>query len=342
MGSNSLYIRFWAGLAISLFFNSISQSTPVPLIPLTDEAKIAKDIKDVNGAKVLPTVKDIDSLDYDKLVKDVQSTKGKVLLMFDVDGTLKSHLDEGRKIIDPWVKKMIGFLSRNEKYEVYLNTGKSETSLLSTYGGDEFNQLGWIAEHGAFIRRPGNPKTQDLRNEFQEGWFRTTMKIMEGMRISGTREEGIWLGKGKMDTSKRATISFTTKEKNEDFNKFFEILKEKLKGTSVVTQHKETQTLIEITPIGMNKGTAVDTLMRERQYDLALAAGDDERDLQMHDRIRQNMIQRGKKAYSIIISRDDEKPTAASHRVEHYRDFVKNLARLSPDYKELYPLTESP
>ncbi|EGG01029.1 uncharacterized protein MELLADRAFT_124415 [Melampsora larici-populina 98AG31] len=331
MGFNSSYIRFWAGLAISLSFNSISQSAFIPFI---DGAKAAQQV----------TVKDISTLDNAKVVKDINaasdSEKGKVLLMFDIDGTLKSHLDKYKEKINPWVHDLLGSLSQDPRFAVYLNTGRSDESLRASYKGDEFKQMGWYAEHGTLFSAPGDSKATDLRDRTQRQWLGSTMELIEVSKSDGKE---LWPGKASRDQAKQATISFTTRHPNKEFDQFFEDLKEKLKETSVVTQHKETKTLIEVTPIGINKGTAVDHLMRQKQYDLALAAGDDERDFTMHERIRQNMMEAKKKAYSIIITQDSEKPTAANYKLGHFHDFVRDLlAELSPGYKNSYPLRKSP
>lgn len=415
MSFNSAHIRFWVGLAISLFFNSIIESVPVTFTPLVhgaddmmDEAEnfgkelqtfpprssheedilknsnnldskpaheadtghelghialrnpaeVVQDSQAVVEAKLVQKVNQIPYLNLEDFVRNLKDIKAlsnekKVLLMFDVDGTLKSHLDKDRKIIDPWVHELLGVLSQDPRFQVYLNTGKSDQSLRATYKGEQFKQMGWYAEHGAFHSPPGHPEPIDLRTEIQRKWLGTTMERIKGMQVDvpdinkdmqvgASDKKEIWPGQGLRDQSKAGTITFTTRHRNEEFDKFFQDLKSNLEDEAVVTQHKETGTLIEITPKHINKGTAVDHLMKDKTYDLAVAAGDDERDFEMHERILQNNAQHGKDAYSIIITQDTNKPTAANFKLGSYHDLVKTLARIPPTFEKPFPLDETP
>lgn len=99
------------------------------------------------------------------------------------------------------------------------------------------------------------------------------------------------------------------------------------KRDAKVTLH-DIPTLIEITHKDVNKGHAVDHFFENvlPSPTIALAAGDDDRDAEMHKQLLYNM--KFQNAYSVIINDRVTKSTEANHQLSHYHEFLRFLAML--------------
>lgn len=277
----------------------------------------------------------LDTEEFIASVERVRVDKGadaSVLLMFDVDGTLKSFTDVHKKEVGTWVDKLLAALCNAPGFDVYLNTGKSLDSLQRNYGG--ISNLGWYGEHGALYKAPdwSSGQISYLESEYKDWVTDTKTRIKQ---LGGT-DRGC-PGQGIMDPHKKSTITFTTKRSTQSFTDFAQDLMEKLPSSARVTFHSASGTLIEVTPTDVHKGTAVQHLHSVAgPYHLALAVGDDERDSDMFKAIKDTRI--AQESFTVMITDQSSPQTEAEYRLSHYYRLLIMLQKLVPEFDEPLPV----
>ncbi|EGG01030.1 uncharacterized protein MELLADRAFT_124414 [Melampsora larici-populina 98AG31] len=278
-----------------------------------------------------------DCASFVETAKEYRGDSGSVLLMFDVDGTLKSHMDGNRNRVGRWVDKLLQALCDEPGYHVYLNTGKSRDSLIRNYRA--ITNLGWYGEHGALYKAPTAAYHDSEFIAYDKNWVETTKEQLKTIRNEMGYRHPNWPGRGKMDPEKLATITFTTKSQNHDFNDFWTRISSELSDNDArVTYHYASGTLMEITPPDVHKGTAVEHLRDqiEHPYHLALAVGDDERDSDMFRAIKTSGITSD--PYTVMITEQAGPDTEAQYRLGHYYELLKMLQQLVPDFTDPFPV----
>ena len=100
------------------------------------------------------------------------------LFLFDYDGTLTEIVpDPGRAILPDELVRNIGILADDPRNTVYIISGRDQMFLKERFG--HLSKLGLCGEHGAFLRRPGNAKWEDLARSDDMTWQSEVMKIFE-------------------------------------------------------------------------------------------------------------------------------------------------------------------
>lgn len=94
---------------------------------------------------------------------------------------------------------------------------------------------------------------------------------------------------------------------------------------------------IEITHSEFDKGTAVRHLLEDRNdIGLILAAGDTERDADMHREVRLMMKERNLGFFNVIIKKGGCQTTEAIHQLNNYHEFLAALGDVL-EFEESYP-----
>ena len=122
-----------------------------------------------------------------KLTSDSTAYTGaeRRLLVFDYDGTLVPIVNDPAQALLPTdVRLALMTLASNKKNDVWIVSGRDRQFLSSQFGF--YYGIGLYAEHGAFLRQPGQSEWQDLvkmkGSEFP--WWAPTHGIFTGLRVT--------------------------------------------------------------------------------------------------------------------------------------------------------------
>ncbi len=193
---------------------------------------------------------------------------GKKVLFLDYDGTLVPFADKpsdaapGKRL-----RRIIRALSRVPETDVVIISGRNRRDLEGWYGG---LGIALVAEHGVWIRRPGEEWL--MPKPLENGWKPGIIKILKNYRdrlpesfIEEKDYSLVW----HFSNSDDALSELRIREFVDDMVQFTarnEI--EVLKGRRSV----------ELKCSGVSKGEAAKFLLADRKYDFIMAAGDDDTD----------------------------------------------------------------
>lgn len=103
---------------------------------------------------------------------------GKRLFMFDYDGTLTPIVrDPAAAVPGETVIRTLQTLSKDPRNAVWIISGRDQDFLTQHLG--HIKELGFSAEHGSFIRRPGEETWENLAEKFDMGWQLEVLNVFE-------------------------------------------------------------------------------------------------------------------------------------------------------------------
>ncbi|KAG0151059.1 hypothetical protein CROQUDRAFT_713047 [Cronartium quercuum f. sp. fusiforme G11] len=291
-------IQFWVISAIVLALGPV-KATPLSQVKVFNFESAAQDLKQFKG--------------------DAQN---KVLLIFDIDGTLTHRKDREKEYIKQYSKHALEILAATPGFDVYLNTGKSVEDLNKDWN---IPNVGWIANYGAYIKKPEDnyEEITSLKKAGHDEWLNKIKTIVEGQEMKQSWPEDVTYHGGD------AAISWIGASSSK-FNEFYEKLQNSLPD-SVVTMNEGT--LIEVTRKGINKGTGLDSVLKAQTYSRALAAGDDVRDDPMFEKLHELLPE--ERFYAVVISNDPDRKTKANYKLDGFRKFLKFLEAMTGHKFEL-------
>ncbi len=122
----------------------------------------------------------------------------KRLLLFDYDGTLTDIVtNPDTAVLSPTVLLSIKSLAEDRKNAVWIISGRDQIFLAKQFGN--VSAMGLVAEHGAFIRYPGNHTWLNLTEQVDMSWKEDvlvaclhSMRRMTGSRIETKRAAVVW------------------------------------------------------------------------------------------------------------------------------------------------------
>ena len=100
------------------------------------------------------------------------------LLLFDYDGTLTDIVQDPAKAIIP--NTLVSWLNRlasEPRNDVWVISGRDQNFMIAQLGG--YSDIGLVAEHGAFMRRPGSVVWHDMSARADLTWRRYVKKAFE-------------------------------------------------------------------------------------------------------------------------------------------------------------------
>jgi len=213
-------------------------------------------------------------LDSQRLLKAYKESKQRIF-MFDYDGTLTPIVtDPEMAIPSDRVVRTLKRLAQEPENKVWIISGRDQ-KFLSTWLG-HIDKLGLSAEHGCFLRHPGETEWQNLAETMDMGWQKITEEIFsrytektEGSFIEKKTVAVTWhyrraeLGLGRhMAALCRAEMSVA------------------LQGWPVEVM--EGKANLEVRPQALNKGGIVRALVTEMENPrFVFCAGDDRTDEDM-------------------------------------------------------------
>lgn len=107
----------------------------------------------------------------------------KRLFLFDYDGTLTDIVqDPNRAIIPDVLYGWLRTLALEPKNTVWVISGRDQTFLQARLG--KLTDIGLVAEHGAFMRRPGSSDWENLAAKADMSWKSTVRKHFKAFEVA--------------------------------------------------------------------------------------------------------------------------------------------------------------
>jgi trehalose 6-phosphate synthase/phosphatase len=233
------------------------------------------------------------------------------LLIIDYDGTLVPFARRPQQASPPpAVLDLLETLASESGNRVALISGRSAENLERWFGN--IPQLCLVSEHGAEIRTPSASAWKSLRPQPSTDWKATVMPILEHFvdRTPGSFVE-----------EKKYALVWHYRMAEPEFgewlaNELVAMLEAMLAETELRAFRGEK--IIEVKPVWLNKGEALERLLRDfPDPDFILAAGDDRTDEDLFERLPAN-------AWSVHVGPG---PTRASYVVTDVQ-FLRRMLEL--------------
>ncbi|ODN84664.1 trehalose-phosphatase, variant 1 [Cryptococcus amylolentus CBS 6039] len=220
------------------------------------------------------------ALDLSKFVDGYKKAK-KRLLLFDYDGTLTPIVKvPAHAVPTEQTRDAIATLAEDPKNVVYLISGRDGDFLEEHWG--HLKRLGMSAEHGSFVKRPGEDEFINMTESLDMSWMSEVEEIFKYYTERTT---------GSTIEVKKASITWHYRNSDPDFGDFqckqcLDLLESSLaprRPIEVLVGKKN----LEVRPLAVNKGEIVRRLMYENpDADLIFCAGDDKTDEDMFRALR--------------------------------------------------------
>ena len=242
----------------------------------------------------------------------------KVAFFIDYDGTLR----EFERIPDRAVpgKKLKPLLEELNaaSADVFIISGRKGPILDDWFRGYEFTL---IAEHGSNVRIAGEKDWFSLNQSTDFSWKRRVLDILRHYE---------WSTPGSFVEEKESALVWHYRQSDPEFGQWkarqlLSELYEMLANFPVEIHHGKK--IIEVSSIHVNKGAAIEHFLREREYDLAICAGDDQTDEAMF-RIDHPVLLR------IKVGEGD---TRADYRIpdpHHFRQLLRRMIGALKDARQ--------
>lgn len=232
------------------------------------------------------------------------------LILLDYDGTLVSFVrnpSEARP--DEELLSILETLTQSPQNEVVIISGRDRKTLTRWLGKLKLNM---VAEHGAFIRHRGKAWTSPL--PVDDEWKQIVRPALElyvdrtpGSFVEEKNYSLVWhcrksepdLAKLRMQELKDAVIAMS---KNLNLGVF------------------EGSKIIEVKPIGINKGVGVQNWLTDENWEFIMAAGDDYTDEDMFQAV-------GTNGYTCKIGQGPSRARYRLNSVTEVRGFLKKLCK---------------
>lgn len=244
-----------------------------------------------------------------EIIERVAKAK-RIACFLDYDGTLRELVDNpGRAAPHERVLQALARFRNFPSFDVFVISGRNSDQLDTWLGRFPFTL---IAEHGGGYRPFPGKVWKDLHPHADLSWKARVLDILRyyegstpGSSIEDKRSAVVW-------HYRRADPEFGQWKANVLMGELFEML------ANIPVQIHHGKKIVEISSMHVNKGAAVEHFVDQKDYDLALCAGDDQTDESMFRVQHENMI-------SIKVGEGD---THAQYRLdspEAFRDFLHSM-----------------
>jgi trehalose 6-phosphate synthase/phosphatase len=196
----------------------------------------------------------------------------RVALFLDYDGTLREierEPDQARP--NDAVRKLLGALA-NCDLDVTVISGRRTDDLEAWFGEYPF---GLIAEHGAFIRKPGQAQWQTMDSGVSYAWKDEILKLLKQFEAQTP---------GSFVEEKRTSVVWHYRKSDPEFGEYksrqlASELAVLAANEPLVIRHGDK--IVEVVAAQISKGGAVKNIIDAGHYDLIVCAGDDQTDESM-------------------------------------------------------------
>ncbi len=233
-----------------------------------------------------------------------------IACFLDYDGSLREFEPEPHRAFpDSEILGLLDRLQRVPHVDTCIISGRNKDQLEAWFGQFEITL---VAEHGYAFRRPGNAEWELLNESADFSWKPAVMEILRdhegetpGSFIEEKRSALVW-------HYRKSDPEFGSWKAHALAGELYEML------TNMPVEIHHGKKIVEVSSIYVNKGAAMEQLMREGAYDLGFCAGDDQTDETMFRLERDDVL-------SIKIG---DGPTQAKYRVRDPRRFRNLLRRI--------------
>ncbi|KAI5922000.1 glycosyltransferase family 20-domain-containing protein [Camillea tinctor] len=207
-------------------------------------------------------------LDRTAMLKQYRSAKRR-LFMYDYDGTLTPIVRDPQSAIpSERVIQTLKALAADHRNAVWIISGRDQEFLQQHLG--HISELGFSAEHGSFIRHPGESTWENLAEKFDMGWQEEVFQVFQKYtdRVPGTFIERkrcalTWHYRQADPDQGLHASQEAHKELEETVGKRWEV--EVMKGKAN----------LEVRPTFINKGEIAKRLVNDYNTDIVHVAGSD-------------------------------------------------------------------
>lgn len=212
------------------------------------------------------------------------------LLLFDYDGTLTPIIPHPPSATLPQTTRHhLALLAANPKNSVWIISGR-DCAFLEQELGNISPQTGLCAEHGAFIRRPGDLHWRPAREAEEYGWrsqviafFEKLVKAISGSELEAKQATVAW--HFRRATANPQDVARQAREEAKT-------LREAMGKGQWEMEVMEGKCVIEVRPKAMNKGWVVGGLMKPEgaAWDFVACWGDDLTDEDMFHALAESSL----------------------------------------------------
>jgi trehalose 6-phosphate synthase/phosphatase len=199
-----------------------------------------------------------------------------IALFLDYDGTLReTQLDPGAATPTAALEALLHRLGRQKQLDLTIISGRSQEDLDSFLGAHSFRL---IAEHGASVRAPGQKEWERSDRNINYTWIKELLAILRLYEQATP---------GSAIEEKHSSIVWHYRRADEEFgawkaNQLTEELSALTANQPIKVRHGKK--MVEVTAAENNKGAAVVRVLEQnKNYELALCAGDDLTDESMFE-----------------------------------------------------------
>ena len=191
----------------------------------------------------------------------------KIGCFLDYDGTLREFEEDPEHASPmPEICQLLCQLADNPRIDPYLISGRKRNEMQEWFGELDVTL---IAEHGFAVRRSGTDSWEPFHNGVDLSWKNTVLAVFE-------HYEGIT--PGSHIEEKQASAAWHYRAADPEFGEWkarqlLAALDDMLTGIPAEIHHG--QSVIEVVSVHVNKGAAVEQMIRDKKYDLVVCAGDD-------------------------------------------------------------------
>ncbi|KAG8733782.1 threalose-6-phosphate phosphatase [Ceratobasidium sp. 423] len=210
------------------------------------------------------------------LMSSLYEKASKRLMLFDYDGTLTPIVKvPSAAVPSKDTLRALEKLSSDPKNVVYIISGRDGAFLDQHLG--HFKQVGFSAEHGCFVREPGEPEWKNLAASLDMSWMPEVHEIFKYYTERTT---------GSFVEMKKSSITWHYRASDPDWGSFqcnqcLDLLQTNIapkRPIEVLVGKKN----LEVRPIAINKGEIVKRLMYANpDAEFVFCAGDDKTDEDM-------------------------------------------------------------
>jgi trehalose 6-phosphate synthase/phosphatase len=206
----------------------------------------------------------------------------RIALFLDYDGTLREIVrDPGAAKPNAGVLDLLARLRDRPNLEVTLISGRTSDDMAAWLGDFPFTL---VAEHGSALRRAGAREWERLDAGISYAWKEEMLDILRSYERTTP---------GSFVEEKKTSLVWHYRNTDPEFGtwKAHQLAMEL--GAIMANQPVEIRQgrkIIEASSSQISKGAAVRRLLRERSYDLALCAGDDQTDESMFELEAANLL----------------------------------------------------
>ncbi|MCC7350794.1 MAG: bifunctional alpha,alpha-trehalose-phosphate synthase (UDP-forming)/trehalose-phosphatase [Phycisphaerales bacterium] len=206
-------------------------------------------------------------------VKEAMNGGGRLAMFLDYDGTLREiERQPSAAVPTAEIRELLERLAAMRKVDLTIISGRSEEDL-SAFVGRLPVRL--IAEHGASIRAAGGRSWERLDRNISTAWKEQILRLLQlyeqstpGSRIENKRTSLVW-------HYRNADPEFGAWKAGHLASELAALLA----NDPVHIRHG--RKIVEVTPSGIHKGSAIVHAIGEVRYELILCAGDDQTDESM-------------------------------------------------------------